>query len=333
MARSLSVCRSDGNHLIVKAFAALHCNDLPARLAYRPRVRRKRARSSGMALLDWSPLKIAETYARRFAVLWPLSWSAIMFRLLRLSFIALALATLVLPAPPASADETLVAVAANFAEVIDELKPIFEKDGTRKLQVTTGSTGKLYAQIKAGAPFNILLSADTKTPERLETENLGVRGTRFTYAVGRLTLWSSDPARIGTDGPTALKAADVNHIAIANPDLAPYGVAARESLLALGLWDTLKSKIVMGENIGQTYSLVATGNAQLGFVAVSAILSPRATQKGSQWEVPQKLFTPIKQDAILLNAGRNNDAAIAFLKFLKSPEARAVIERYGYGIE
>ena len=256
-----------------------------------------------------------------------------MFRLSHLNFIALAVAALVLPTLPARGGETLVAVAANFAEVIDELKPIFEKDGTHKLQATTGSTGKLYAQIKAGAPFNILLSADTKTPEQMEAEKLGVPGTRFTYAVGRLTLWSSDPARIGTDGPAALKATDVNHIAIANPDLAPYGVAARESLQALGLWDALKSKIVMGENIGQTHSLVATGNAQLGFVAASAVLSPRAPKKGSQWDVPQKLFTPIKQDAILLNAGRDNIAAIAFLRFLKSPEARAVIERYGYGVE
>lgn len=236
-------------------------------------------------------------------------------------------------AAPSHAAEALVAVAANFAEVIDELKPAFEKASGHRLQATTGSTGKLYAQIKAGAPFHILLSADAKTPERMEEEKLGVSGSRFTYAVGKLALWSSDPARISRNGADALKADDVRHIAIANPDLAPYGVASRETLQSLDLWDPLKSKIVMGQNIGQTHSMVATGNAQLGFVALSAILSPRATSKGSHWEVPQKLFAPIKQDAILLNAGRDNEAATAFLKFLRTPEARTVIERYGYGIE
>jgi molybdate transport system substrate-binding protein len=125
----------------------------------------------------------------------------------------------------------------------------------------------------------------------------------------------------------------VRHIAIANPDLAPYGVAARETLQSLGLWDSLKAKIVMGQNIGQTHSMVATANAQLGFIALSAVLGPREGEKGSRWDVPQDLFTPIRQDAVLLNAGNKNDAAIAFLKFLETPEARAVIERYGYGIE
>lgn len=234
---------------------------------------------------------------------------------------------------PARAGEVLVAVAANFAEVVEELKPAFEKSSGHTLQATTGSTGKLYAQIKAGAPFQLLLSADAKTPELLESENAGAPGSRFTYAVGKLTLWSSDPSRISADGAFALRASDVRHIAIANPDLAPYGAAAREVLQALGLWDTLKSKIVMGQNIGQTHAMVATGNAQLGFVALSAVLGPRATDKGSRWDVPQNLFKPIQQDVILLNAGRGSDAAVAFLAFLKTPEARAVIERYGYGIE
>jgi molybdate transport system substrate-binding protein len=234
---------------------------------------------------------------------------------------------------PTRADEALVAVAANFAEVVQELKPAFEKASGHKLQPTTGSTGKLYAQIKEGAPFHILLSADAKTPERLEEEKAGVAGTRFTYAVGKLTLWSSDPGRIGSDGAAALKAGDVRHIAIANPDLAPYGVAARETLQSLGLWDSLKTKIVMGQNIGQTHSMVATGNAQLGFIALSAVLGPRESAKGSRWDVPQNLFKPIRQDAVLLSAGARNEAAIAFLKFLKTPEARTVIDRYGYGIE
>jgi molybdate transport system substrate-binding protein len=233
----------------------------------------------------------------------------------------------------ARAGETLVAVAANFAEVIDELKPIFERGSGHRLQATTGSTGKLYAQIKAGAPFQILLSADARTPERLEAEAAGVVGTRFTYAIGRLALWSSDPGRIAGDGKAALAAGDVRHIAIANPDLAPYGIAAREALQGLGLWDALRGKIVMGQNIGQTHSMVATGNAQLGFVALSAVLSPRAPGQGSRWDVPQELFKPIRQDAILLKAGAENPAARAFLDFLKSPEARDVIERFGYGVE
>lgn len=234
---------------------------------------------------------------------------------------------------PARAGEVLVAVAANFAEVIEDLKPAFEKASGHTLKATTGSTGKLYAQIKAGAPFQVLLSADARTPERLEAEKAAAAGTRFTYAMGKLTLWSSDPDRVGTDGVAALKADDLRHVAIANPDLAPYGVAARETLQALGLWDTLKARLVMGQNIGQTHSLVATGNAELGFVALSAVLSPRARNKGSRWDVPQNLFRPIKQDAILLNAGRDNVAASAFLAFLKSPAAHTVIERYGYGLE
>jgi len=152
-------------------------------------------------------------------------------------------------------------------------------------------------------------------------------------AIGKLTLWSVDEGRITSDGQAALKAGDVRHIAIANPDLAPYGVAARETLQSLELLDFLKPKIVMGQNIGQTHSMVATGNAQLGFVALSAVLSPREKSKGSRWDVPQNLFTPIRQDAVLLNAGAKNEAAIAFMKFLKTPDARTVIERYGYGIE
>ena len=245
----------------------------------------------------------------------------------------LAVALLGLSATPARAEYALVAVAANFAEVIEDLKPVFERPSGHRLEATTGSTGKLYAQIKAGAPFHILLSADAKTPARLEAEGAAVAGTRFAYAIGRLTLWSSDPGRITRDGGTDLAADDVRHIAIANPDLAPYGSAAREALKSLGLWDTLQGKIVMGQNIGQTHSMVATGNAQIGFVALCAVLSPRAPAKGSRWDVPQHLYAPIRQDAILLQAGAGNEAARAFLGFLKSAQARRIIERYGYGLE
>ncbi len=254
---------------------------------------------------------------------------------MRLSRIVLALAafTGLAAATPARAAETLVAVAANFAEVVEELKPAFERHFGHRLRATTGSTGKLYAQVTEGAPFQLLLSADANTPERLEREGMGIAGTRFTYAIGRLTLWSSDPGRIGADGRAALIAASVRHIAIANPELAPYGAAARETLQRLGLWDSLQRKIVMGQNIGQTHSMVATGNAQIGFVALSAVLSPRAPPQGSRWDVPQELFTPIRQDAILLRAGRGNEAATAFLQFLRSPEARRVIDQFGYGVE
>ena len=233
----------------------------------------------------------------------------------------------------ARADDVLVAVAANFADAAQDLAALYEKSSGNKVAITTGSTGKLYAQIKEGAPFQILLSADAKTPAKLEDEQAAVAGTRFTYAIGKLALWSNDAQRIGADGPAALQADDFQHLAIANPDLAPYGIAARETLQSLGLWDKLSPKIVMGENIGQAHSMVATGNAELGFVALSAVQGPKKPSGGSHWAVPQEMFQPIRQDAILLNAGKDNQAAAAFMDFLKSPDAHALIESYGYGVE
>nr|WP_298688710.1 molybdate ABC transporter substrate-binding protein [uncultured Dongia sp.] len=233
----------------------------------------------------------------------------------------------------ARAEGVLVAVAANFADAAQDLAALYEKSSGIQVAVTTGSTGKLYAQIKEGAPFQILLSADAKTPAKLEDEQAAVKGSRFTYAIGKLALWSADAKRVGADGRTALQADDFQHLAIANPGLAPYGVAARETLQSLKLWDKLSPKIVMGENIGQAHSMVATGNAELGFVALSAVLNPKKPSEGSHWVVPQDMFKPIRQDAILLNAGSGNAAATAFLDFLKSPEAHAVIETYGYGVE
>jgi len=240
---------------------------------------------------------------------------------------------LALSPPPARAAEVLVAVAANFAEVIDTLEPVFEDTSGHVLRVSVGSTGKLYAQIKAGAPFHVLLAADQERPARLLAEGNAVAGSRFTYAVGRLTLWRADAGRIGNDPVATLLDDDVRYIAIANPDLAPYGAAAREVLGSLGVSDRIAAKTVMGQNIGQTFSMVATGNAQLGLVALSTVLSPRNPQPGSRWDVPADLHAPIRQDAVLLNAGADNPAALAFLAFLQSAPTRDVMARFGYGME
>ncbi len=230
----------------------------------------------------------------------------------------------------AQADTALAAVAANFAETAETLLPLFHDQTGHDIQLTTGSTGKLYAQIGKGAPFDLLLSADAETPARLIKEGNAIRETNFTYATGQLTLWSKDADRIEGNGRKALENPQLRFVAIANPDLAPYGVAARETLQSLGLWDTLQPKIVMGQNIGQANSMVASGAAELGFVALSAVLSPRTKEKGSRWDVPQDLFTPIRQDAVLLNPGKDNAAARAFLDFLRTKKAAEVIRRFGY---
>lgn len=242
-------------------------------------------------------------------------------------------AALAVAALPVQAAEVLVAVAANFAEVVDKLKPGFESATGHRLVATTGATGKLYAQIKSGAPFHVLLAADAKTPALLEQEGAAVAGTRFTYAVGRVALWSRTPGRVAADGVATLRAGDFRHLAIANPDLAPYGVAAREVLQASGTWEALRGKVVMGQNIGQTHSLVASGAAELGFVALSAVRAPGRASEGSLWVVPATLHAPIQQDAVLLRAGAANEGARAWLGWLRSPAARAVIEAYGYGVE
>lgn len=233
----------------------------------------------------------------------------------------------------ARAEEALVAVAANFADAADAIGAAFAEDTGHTLKVTTGATGKLYAQIGEGAPFAILLSADSKTPAKLEEEGKAVAGSRFTYAIGKVTLWSADADRIGDDPKAALTSAETLYVAIANPDLAPYGVAAREALTAMGLWETMQPKIVMGQNIGQTFSLVDTGAAQMGFVATSALHVPGVAPRGSRYDVPQEMFTPIRQDAVLLKAGEGNAAAVAFLEYLKGDKAREFTRSFGYGTE
>lgn len=231
-------------------------------------------------------------------------------------------------AGPAAADQTNVAVAANFTDAAKEIAEAFKAETGHEALLSFGSTGQLYTQITQSAPFEVFLSADATHPERAVTEGLGVTGTNFTYAVGKIVLWSAQADLV--KGEETLKAANFEKIAIANPETAPYGAAAVEAMKALGVHDALQPKFVQGNNIAQTYQFVETGNAELGFVALSQIAGKNA---GSEWEVPANLYAPIKQDAVLLKTGEGKPAATAFIEFLKSPAAKAVIEKFGYGFE
>ncbi|HEX6903393.1 MAG TPA: molybdate ABC transporter substrate-binding protein [Thermoanaerobaculia bacterium] len=233
---------------------------------------------------------------------------------------------------PAAAEEAIVAVAANFSEVAERLAKDFERESGHTLTFVAGSTGKLYAQIANGAPFDVFLSADQETAARLEKEGRAVAGSRFTYATGRLTLWSPEPGRVGSDGAATLRQGNFRRLAIANPELAPYGAAARQALEKLGLWERFKDRIVKGETIGQAHAMVASGNAELGFVALSSVLSPRNETKGSRWDVPSHLYEPLRQDAVLLARAASNKAARGFLEFLRGARAKALIESYGYRV-
>jgi len=236
----------------------------------------------------------------------------------------------------AQAGEVTVAVAANFTAPMQQIAKAFEKDTGHKALLAFGATGKFYAQIKNGAPFAVLLAADDETPARLEKEGWVVASTRFTYATGRLALWSKQANRIDDKGEVLrsnnFEKLGIHKIAMADPKLAPYGAAAMEVINKLGVQAHVMPKLVQGESIGQTYQFVSTENAQLGFVALSQIsLDGRITQ-GSAWVVPQNLHTPLKQDAVLLNAGKDNPAAAALLKYLQSDTAKAIITRYGYAL-
>jgi len=233
----------------------------------------------------------------------------------------------------ASAGEVRIAVAANFTSTLNEISIQFERESRHTTLISYGSSGKFYAQIKHGAPFDVFLSADATRPQLLEKEGLAVPGSRFTYAVGRLTLWSPDPHMLKDDGPTVLANGRFEHLAIANPKTAPYGTAAKHVLEQLGLWNHLKDRIVQGENIGQTFQFVFSHNAQLGFVALAQVLDPKINGAGSRWNVPEHLHEPLVQHAILLTNGQHNAAAMAFLDFVKGPTGRAIIERFGYGLE
>ena len=233
----------------------------------------------------------------------------------------------------AEAGEVTVGLATNFTTTFKEIAKGFEKETGHRVIVSTGSTGKLFAQIRNGAPFEVFLSADCARPQRLEREGWAVQGSRFTYAVGRLTLWSPKPIGENFLGPQILSSGAFHYLAIANPKTAPYGRAARQTLRALKLWSRLKSRIVQGENISQTFLFVVTGNAEWGFVALSQVLDPKIGGRGARWDVPLELYEALNQEAVLLVKGRNNPAAQALLDYLKGPKARLVIERYGYGME
>lgn len=240
---------------------------------------------------------------------------------------------LVLFAPPATADDALVAVAANFSQAMTELAAEFRAQTGHEVIVATGSTGTLYAQITNGAPYDVLLAADQERPALLEKSGVAVAGSRFTYATGRLVLWSANATLIRSDLQATLQQEAVGSVAIANPRLAPYGMASRESLEAMGAWDSVREKIVMGENVGQTFALVATGNAQLGFVSLSQVISADDKATLRYLPVSEDLHAPIRQDAVLLQHGRSNAAAIAFLRFLREPAGKAIISHNGYGVD
>jgi molybdate transport system substrate-binding protein len=222
-----------------------------------------------------------------------------------------------------------VAVAANFRAPMQQIAAAFEQDTGHKAALAFGSTGQFYAQIRHGAPFQVLLAADDETPARLEREGRGVAGTRFTYAIGKLVLWSKRPDLVDGRGDV-LRSGRFERIALADPKLAPYGAAAVETLTRLGLMQSLAPKLVQGENIAQAYQFVATGNAPLGFVALSQVLVGGQLTQGSAWIVPPALHAPIRQDALLLALGKDDAAAMSLTAFLRGDKARAIIRSFGY---
>ena len=234
------------------------------------------------------------------------------------------------------AGEVMVAVAANFTAPMQKIAQAFEQDTGHKAQLAFGATGKFYAQIKNGASFAVLLAADDETPARLEKEGLAVAGSRLTYAAGRLALWSKSPNMVDDKGDVlrsnSFEKLGIHKIAIADPKLAPYGIAAMEVINKMGVQAVVTPKLVQGESIGQAYQFVSTENAQLGFVALSQISFDGRITQGSAWVVPQSMHSPLKQDAVLLNPGKDNAAALALLKYLQADKAKTIIRQYGYAL-
>jgi molybdate transport system substrate-binding protein len=248
---------------------------------------------------------------------------------LKLTVLATAfLAFLTSPVAEAEADVTHVAVAANFTEPAKEIAALFKQKTGHEAVLIFGASGNFLTQITHGAPFEVFLSADTERPKAAIDGGFAVPDSLFTYAIGKLVLWS----RVVdvTNGETALKAGNFSKLSIANPVTAPYGTAAVETMKALGVYDALKPKIVQGESIAQAFQFIDTRNAEVGFVALSQLYGVTA---GTRWTVPQSLYSSIRQDAVLLKNGANSEASKAFLDFLKEPEARAIIEQFGYALE
>lgn len=231
----------------------------------------------------------------------------------------------------AVADSAQIAVAANFLAPARQLAADFGRTSGHAIIIVGGASGKLYAQIANGAPFDALLSADAAIPEKLQAAGLAPAGARFTYAIGRLVLWSPQPGRVDARGEV-LKTGRFRHLAMASPKLAPYGFAAQQTLSALGLRERLGDRIVFGENIGQTHQFVTSDNAELGFVALSQVTINGKPVAGSAWIVPAALHDPIRQDAVLLAHGRDNAAAVAFLAYLRGDAARRTIAAFGYAL-
>jgi molybdate transport system substrate-binding protein len=230
------------------------------------------------------------------------------------------------------AAEVHVAVAANFAVPLEKIATGFNAATGHTLKASAGATGKFYSQIVAGAPFEVLIAADDETPKKLIAESHAVAGSDFTYAIGKLVLWSAQPGFVDDQG-TVLGSGKFAHIAIANPKVAPYGVAGLQVIRARGLSDALTRSLVTAESIAQAFQFVSTGNAELGFVALSQVAVPGKPAAGSYWLVPQNLYGEIRQDAVLLKTGASNPAAKALLDYLKSPAAQAVIRSFGYGAD
>ncbi len=241
-----------------------------------------------------------------------------------------ALAALCLIALRAEAGEVRVAVAANFTAPMKQIAAMFQADTGHTVQASFGSTGKFYAQIRNGAPYDVFLAADDQTPRRLGSEGYADAASAFTYAQGKLVLWSRNPGTVDAKGEV-LKGS-FGKLAIANPKLAPYGLAAQETLQKLGLWDAVQGRLVMGENISQTLQFAATGAADLGFVALSQTLKDGKPVGGSSWVVPQNLYAPIRQDAVILAKPQDRAAAAAFVAYLRGAKARGVIQSYGYAL-
>ena len=227
------------------------------------------------------------------------------------------------------AEQVLVAVASNFAKPMEEIATEFKKATGHNAELSFGASGKFVAQIENGAPFQVFLSADEKKPEKLTKSGFAIVGTQFTYALGKLVLWSAKPSYVDAEGKV-LSMGNFKHLAIADPKLAPYGIAALEVLKGMGLTERVQTLLVLGENISQTQQFISTGNAELGFIALSQVIKDGKIGEGSGWVIPSDKYEPIRQDAVLLKTGVDNLAAKALLDFLKSDKALVIIKKYGY---